>query len=94
MEELLEKDVDEIKEEVEEKEIEFIEELMEVEREGEDREELLEWLEEKKHRLELMEDEQRHEDLLSHLEYAYRTAAISEETYQDMKDKAREVVEG
>jgi hypothetical protein len=89
--EFLDRDVDEVKESLHELDHE-LEQVIEIEREEQEREELIEWLEGKKERLKLINDEERLKELLSHLEYAYRTAAVSEETYQNARDLNRKLL--
>lgn len=86
LEKILDNDVEGIKEGVSEHKPN-LKKLMRMEREGEAREHVLDWLEGKKERIDMITDDDRLEEMLSHLEYAYRTAAISEETYQ----RAREI---
>lgn len=84
--ELLERSIDHIKDSFDEHDL-SIDELHQREQEGEGREELIEWFKEKKERLELLESEEHLDDMLSHIEWAYRTASISKTTY----DRAREI---
>lgn len=87
--ELLEKDIEAMKDEVDAAEHDLdalVEEAREREHPAAD------WLEAKRERRELVEDEERVEELLSHLEEAYRTAAISQDTYQRVKQANRELL--
>lgn len=91
---LVEADIETVKEVVAESNVDIdLDRLMEMEQERHARDELLDWLEEKKRRQELLQDEDRIEELLSHIEHAYRTAAISEDTYRHAKRVNRELLE-
>ncbi len=83
-----------MKEHVEENHEELdIREMVRVEEENENRTELVHWLLRKEKRRRLLGDEDRIRELLSHLEHAYRTAAISEDTYRQVKQRNRELLE-
>ncbi|MCJ7478719.1 MAG: hypothetical protein MUP63_00890 [Candidatus Nanohaloarchaeota archaeon QJJ-7] len=95
MEERVQKILENEMEKIQEAEIEepeLIEMMMEVEKQNREREELLEWLSEKKRRQEIINDEERVESLLSHLEEAYRTASISENSYHEAKKTNKELL--
>lgn len=91
VEEILEHDVERVKDLVERHEPD-VEELITKENRSKGREDLLTWLEEKKRYIELLEDEERIQNLLSHIEFAYRTASVSEETYQKAKSANKELL--
>lgn len=91
---LVEADIETVKEVVAESDVDIdLDRLMEMERERHARDELLDWLEGKKRNRELLQDEDRIEELLSHIEHAYRTAAISEDAYRHAKQVNRELLE-
>ncbi|MDY6778651.1 MAG: hypothetical protein SVU32_08355 [Candidatus Nanohaloarchaea archaeon] len=92
VDELLQLDVPEIKEYVDEHEPD-LDELIEAEQEGRERQELIDWLEAKKERLEILNDDERAEELLKHVENAYRSASISEDTYNEAKQQTKEMIE-
>lgn len=94
VEHILEKDVDGVKRHVEENVEELdIRELVKHEEEHRDRQELVLWLLQKAKRRNMIEDEERVQELLSHIEYAYRTAAISEETYAKAREANKALLE-
>lgn len=94
VEHILEKEVEAVKEHVEENHEEIdLREMVQVEEERENREDLVHWLLQKEKRRQLVENGERIEELLSHLEYAYRTAAISEETYNKVKQRNQQLLE-
>lgn len=74
------------------REPELLELLMEAEEKNRARDEVLDWLSEKKRRWELINDDDIVRELLSHLEEAYRTAAISENAYADGKKVNKELL--
>lgn len=88
---VLEKEFEEMKKLVDKHEPE-LEELIKKERELESREHVIEWLKDKKKRKELIEDEERIKELLKHIEHAYRTASIPEETYTKAKSLHKELL--
>ncbi len=91
---ILEKDVEAVREHVEENHDDLdLREMVKVEEENRGRDDLVHWLLQKAKRRQLVEDEDRIEELLSHLEYAYRTAAISEETYAKVKQRNKQLLE-
>lgn len=93
VEEILEKDADAVKSHVEENVEDLdLKQMIAVEEENENRENLLLWLLKKQKRRQLLQDEERIEELLSHTEYAYRTAAISQETYDSVKQANKELL--
>lgn len=89
--EVLKKDVEAVKEHVRQAEIEF-EEVIRAEREHHGRDELLDWLRQKKKHSELLSDEDLIGELLMHLEHAYRNASISEDTYRRVKQVNQELL--
>ncbi len=93
-ESVLEKEFEEMKSIVNEHEHE-LEELIKKEKKKEDgaRENVIRWLEGKKKRKELMEDEETIRELLSHIEHAYRTASIPEDTYAKAKSLHKELLD-
>jgi len=90
-EEILENELEDMKEIIEEKEHE-LEELIAKEKEREARENVIQWLEEKRERKELLNDENRIKELLRHVEHAHRTASITEETYMKAKSIHKELL--
>lgn len=94
VENILKQDVAAVKEHVVSQGLETdLAELIRVEEENENREELVDWLREKRERHELLTDEERLQELRAHLEYAYRTAAISQETYSKVRQLHQELLE-
>lgn len=88
---ILDNDPEEIKK-VDVREPQLLELMQEVEEENRAREDVLDWLSEKKRRQELINDDELVQELLSHLEEAYRTAAISENAYADAKHINKELL--
>lgn len=82
--ELLDREIEEVKQAVAALEHD-IDTLIEAEQDGAARQDLIDWLYLKKHHQELLHDEETVAHMQSHLEEAYRTAAISHKTYQDVK---------
>lgn len=91
-ESILEKKFEKMKELIEEHEPE-LEALIAKEKEKENRQEVIKWLETKKKRKDLLNDEDAVKELLSHIEHAYRTASISEETYSNAKFLNKKLLE-
>lgn len=70
-----------------------LKEMVRVEEANQNREELVLWLLQKQQRHDTILDEERLQHALSHLEEAYRTAAISQDTYHEMKRLNRELLD-
>jgi hypothetical protein len=91
---ILERDVDAVQDHVEENVNELdLKELVQVEEQNQNREELVHWLLQKAKRRNMIEDEERVQELLSHIEHAYRMAAISEETYAKAKQANKDLLQ-
>jgi hypothetical protein len=94
VEDLLENDVKTVKKLVESADVTRADlaEMVEVEQDTRERDELLDWLRAKHERRDMIEDDDRVQELLGHIEEAYQTAAISEKTYQRAKQANKELL--
>ncbi len=94
VEHILEQDAEAVKRHVEEHVADLdLREMVQVEEDNRNREELVHWLLRKAKRRTMIGDEERLKELLSHIEEAYRTAAISEETYAKAKQANKDLLQ-